>query len=169
MTGMAGATFLIIYGKTISAYGSNPQLGNFLVALNAVSYALYIILASPILKKYSPITFAKWLYTFGFFMVLPFTFKEFSGLEWNIIPLDIYLKIGYVVVFSTVLTYLFNLIAIKELKPTTMSVFIYIQPLIASIFAIFVGTDVLSWTKVISGLLIILGVYLVNISTTKTK
>ncbi len=163
--GMAGAAFLIIYGKGDQSPGSNPRLGNFLVALNAISYALYLILAKPILKKYNPVTFAKWLYTFGFFLILPFSLKEFLAIKWQVIPLNIHLKIAFVVLFSTVLTYLFNLYALKALKPTTMSVFIYLQPLIASIFAIFVGADQLSLVKIISAILIISGVYLVNIST----
>lgn len=169
LLGMAGAGFLILYGKTDALHGSNPRLGNFLVALNAVSYALYLILAKPILHKYSPVTFAKWLYTFGFILILPFCLSEFSQIHWQEIPLHIHLKIAFVVIFSTVLTYLFNLIALKELKPTTMSVFIYLQPLIASIFAIFVGADRLSWIKIISAGFIILGVYLVNLSAKKVK
>jgi len=167
LVGMIGAAFLIMYGKKDSSFGSNPMLGNFLVALNAVSYALYLILAKPILTKYKPVTFAKWLYTFGFIIIFPFSFSEFAHLQWEQISLTIHLKIAFVVFFATVLTYLFNLIALRELKPTTMSVFIYLQPLIASIFAIFVGADILTWVKVIAGALIILGVYLVNVSTAK--
>jgi len=169
LLGMAGATYLILNGKTGELHGSNPRLGNFLVALNAMSYALYLILAKPILNKYSPITFAKWLYTFGFILILPFSLKEFLSLNWQTIPLDIHLKITFVVLFSTVLTYLFNLIALKSLKPTTMSVFIYLQPLIASIFAIFVGADRLNSVKIISAALIILGVYLVSTKSNKNN
>jgi drug/metabolite transporter (DMT)-like permease len=167
LLGMTGAVLLIMYGKQTSNFGSNPKLGNFLVALNAVSYALYLILAKPILSKYSPLTFAKWLYTFGFLLILPFTFTQFMTIEWQNIGLTIHLKIVFVVLFATVMTYLFNLIALRELKPTTMSVFIYLQPLVAGIFAIFVGADILTWIKIVSAGLIILGVYLVNISTSK--
>jgi drug/metabolite transporter (DMT)-like permease len=144
LLGMLGASLLILYSKTVSKHASNPALGNFLVALNAVSYAMYLILAKPILKKYNPVTFAKWLYTFGFFLILPFSISEFNSINWKNVPLTIHLKIAFVVLFATVLTYLFNLKALKELKPTTMSVFIYLQPLIASIFAIFVGADILT-------------------------
>ncbi len=167
LLGMAGAAFLILYGKKTGMHASNPKLGNILVALNAASYAFYLILAKPILEKYSPVTFAKWLYTFGFLLVLPFTVKEFVHLEWTQIPIEVHAKIAFVVVFSTVLTYLFNLIALAALKPTTMSVFIYLQPLIASIFAIFVGADNLNWTKIIAAVLIFSGVYLVTKSTAK--
>ncbi len=169
LLGMGGATFLILYGKAIDTQGSHPRLGNFLVALNAISYAMYLILAKPLLTKYSPVTFAKWLYTFGLILILPFTIYQFSHLEWATIPLTIHFKITFVVLFSTVLTYLFNLIALRELKPTTMSVFIYLQPLIASIFAIMVGADNLTWVKITAAILIVFGVYLVNLSSDKSK
>ncbi len=165
--GMAGAVVLILYGKKSDFSGSNPALGNLLVMLNAVSYALYLILAKPLLQKYHPVTFAKWLYTFGLILILPFSIPEFLHLKWESVPLHIHLKILFVVVFSTVLTYLFNLIALKELKPTTMSVFIYLQPLIASVFAILMGADRLSLIKIIAAVLILLGVYLVNLSSSK--
>jgi len=162
LLGMGGATFLILYGKSFDFKGSNPRLGNFLITLNAISYALYIILAKPLLQQYSPITFAKWLYTFGFIIVFPLGIQELININWYEIPLEIHLQIAFVVLFATVLTYLFNLIALQQLKPTTMIVFIYLQPLIASIFAIFVGADQLTSTKIIAAIFIISGVYLVN-------
>ncbi len=165
--GMAGATVLILYGKKLNIHASNPKLGNLLVVFNAISYALYLILAKPLLNRYHPVTFAKWLYTFGLFLILPFCLPEFMHLNWANIPLHIHLKIVFLVVFSTVLTYLFNLIALKVLKPTTMSVFIYLQPLIATIFAMMMGADQLTWIKIIAAGLIIIGVYLVNLSSIK--
>ncbi len=167
LLGMTGAVFLILYGKKLSIHGSNPRLGNLLVVFNAISYALYLILAKPLLKYYHPVTFAKWLYTFGLILIIPFTVNEFAQLDWQNIPIQIHLKIVFLVFFSTVLTYLFNLMALKALKPTTMSVFIYLQPLIASVFAIFMGADHLTWVKIIAASLIIIGVYLVNLSSTK--
>ncbi len=167
LLGMAGATVLILYGKKSEFSGSNPALGNLLVVLNAISYAFYLILAKPLLQKYNPITFAKWLYTFGLILILPFSISEFMQLKWEAIPMEIHFKIAFVVLFSTVFTYLFNLIALKELKPTTMSVFIYLQPLIASVFAMIMGADRLTPVKIIAAALILIGVYLVNLSTAK--
>ncbi len=167
LLGMAGAVILILYGKKSEFSGTHPALGNLLVVLNAISYALYLILAKPLLRKYNPVTFAKWLYTFGLLLIIPFSVNEFLHLKWELIPMEIHLKIAFVVLFSTVFTYLFNLIALKELKPTTMSVFIYLQPLIASIFAMAMGADKLTPVKIIAAAFILLGVYLVNLSTSK--
>jgi drug/metabolite transporter (DMT)-like permease len=107
-------------------------------------------------------TFVKWIYTFGFIMVLPFGWNEFQAVQWAIIPMDILWKIGFVVVFSTFITYLFNLLSMRELSPTTIAVFVYLQPFFATIFAISLGKDELTGVKIISAVLIFTGVYLVT-------
>ena len=112
--------------------------------------------------KRQAFTFVKWIYTFGFMMVLPFGWSEFHAINWTTIPTDIYWKIGFVVVFSTFLTYLLNLVSMRELKPTTVAVFIYLQPLFATIFAVGLGKDELSLVKLLSVVLVFAGVYLVT-------
>jgi drug/metabolite transporter (DMT)-like permease len=159
--GLIGTASLILYGKSIGD-SSQSGLGNFLVLVNAISYGFYLIIVKKLMNKYSAFTFVKWIYLFGFIMVLPFGWSEFSVVNWTIVPTDIYWKIGFVVIISTFLTYLLNLLSMKELKPTTVAVFIYLQPLFASIFAISLGKDTLSLVKIGSALLIFSGVYLVT-------
>jgi hypothetical protein len=118
--------------------------------------------AKKLMDKYNAFTFVKWIYTFGFLMVLPFGWNEFQAIDFGHLPTDIFWKIGFVVVFSTFLTYLLNLISMRELKPTTVAVFIYLQPLFATIFAVSLGKDDLSVVKLISAVLIFVGVYLVT-------
>ncbi|HQV36217.1 MAG TPA: DMT family transporter [Flavobacterium sp.] len=159
--GLAGTISLILYGKSL-INAPNEMLGNLLVFVNAVSYGFYLIIVKKLMDKYNAFTFVKWIYTFGFLMVIPFGWSEFDAVNWAIIPTDIYWKIGFVVVFSTFLTYLLNLVSMRELKPTTVAVFIYLQPLFATVFAISLGKDDLSWIKIGSAILIFTGVYLVT-------
>ncbi|TDE03920.1 DMT family transporter [Flavobacterium sandaracinum] len=159
--GLIGTAFLILYGKSIGS-ATNAGLGNFLVLVNAISYGFYLIIVKKLMDKYNAFTFVKWIYLFGFIMVLPFGWSQFQAVEWNLVPMDICWKIGFVVVFSTFLTYLLNLLSMKELKPTTVAVFIYLQPLFATIFAISLGKDELSLVKIGSAVLIFVGVYLVT-------
>jgi drug/metabolite transporter (DMT)-like permease len=159
--GLIGTAFLILYGKSVGK-ATNAGLGNLLVFINAVSYGFYLILVKKLMQKYNAFTFVKWIYTFGFAMVLPFGWNEFQAIDWLLMPTDIYLKAAFVVVISTFLTYLLNLISMKELSPSTVAVFIYLQPLFATIFAIGLGKDELSLVKIISASLIFTGVYLVT-------
>ena len=159
--GLIGTGFLILYGKSI-ANASNATLGNLLVFINAISYAFYLIIVKKLMDKYNAFTFVKWIYTFGFVMVLPFGYTEFQLVEWHLIPTTVIYKIGFVVVFSTFFTYLLNLLSMRELKPTTVAVFIYLQPLFATIFAIGLGKDNLNLVKIIAASFIFLGVFLVT-------
>jgi drug/metabolite transporter (DMT)-like permease len=159
--GLIGTAFLILYGKSIGS-ATNAGLGNFLVLVNAISYGFYLIIVKKLMDKYNAFTFVKWIYLFGFIMVLPFGWSQFQAVNWALVPMDICWKIVFVVVFSTFLTYLLNLLSMKELKPTTVAVFIYLQPLFATIFAISLGKDELSLVKIGSAVLIFVGVYLVT-------
>ena len=159
--GLVGTSFLILYGKSIGS-ATNAGLGNFLVFVNAVSYGFYLIIVKKLMDRYNAFTFVKWIYTFGFLMVLPFGWDEFQQVNWDIVPVSILLKIGFVILFSTFFTYLLNLLSMKQLQPTTVAVFIYLQPLFAAIFAISLGKDELTFVKSIAAILIFSGVYLVT-------
>lgn len=166
--GLIGALILIVYGNASEGSAKNVVLGNFLVFINASSYAVYLVIVKKIVEKYNPIVFVKWLYLFGLIWVIPFGFSELSEVQWVLMPASIYIKAGFVVLFTTCVTYLFNLFALSKLKPTTVSVFIYLQPVIASIYALFVGSDSLNIIKVSATLLIFFGVYLVTKQTHKS-
>ena len=159
--GLAGTAFLILYGKSIGS-ATHAGLGNFLVFVNAVSYGFYLIIVKKLMDKYKAFSFVGWIYLFGFLMVLPFGWSQFEAVNWSTVPAIIFWKIVFVVAFSTFLTYLLNLLSMKELKPTTVAVFIYLQPLFATVFAIGLGKDELNWVKISAAILIFSGVYLVT-------
>lgn len=161
LLGLCGTGFLILYGKSIGN-ATNASLGNSLVFINAVSYAFYLITVKKLMDKYNAFTFVKWIYTFGLLMVLPFGWTEYQEIQWATIPTHILWEIGFVVLFTTFFTYLFNLVSMRELKPTTVAVFIYLQPLFATVFAISLGKDELTLVKIVSAVLIFVGVYLVT-------
>ena len=162
VVGLIGAVVLIAYGSSPNVDAKNMMLGNFLVFINAASYGMYLVKAKKLIEKYNPIVFVKWLYLFGLLFVIPFGFSELTEVQWHLMPTSIYLKVGFVVLFTTCITYLFNLFALSKLKPTTVSVFIYLQPVIASIYALIVGSDSLNMVKIAATLLIFLGVFLVT-------
>jgi drug/metabolite transporter (DMT)-like permease len=166
LLGLFGTGFLILYGKSIGN-ATNASLGNLLVFINAASYGFYLIVVKKLMDKYNAFTFVKWIYTFGLLMVLPFSWSEYQEIQWTTIPTAVLWEIGFVVFFTTFFTYLFNLLSMRELKPTTVAVFIYLQPLFATIFAISLGKDELSLVKIVSAILIFAGVYLVTVQKVK--
>lgn len=162
LIGLIGAVILILFGNSAAASGDNVVLGNFLIFVNAASYALYLVIVKQLIAKYNSIVLIKWLYVFGWLFVLPFGLSEFLEVDWQTMPTLIYGKAAFVVVFATCVTFLCNLFALSTLKSTTVSVFIYLQPVVASLYALLVGSDSLDMVKIIATLLIFVGVYLVS-------
>lgn len=158
--GFCGGIILTILGKS-SRVGDNLPLGNVLVFVNVISYSIYIIIIKKLTNKYHPFTFIKWLFLFGFFMVLPFGYGELKAVEWeSFTPYATY-AVVFVVVGATFGTYLLNPLALRKLKASTVGIFIYLQPVIAGIFALLMGADTIGYEKIIAMLLIFTGVYLV--------
>lgn len=160
LIGLLGTGFLILYGQS-SGNATNATLGNLLVFINAISYGFYLIIVKKLMDKYNAFTFVKWIYLFGLLMVIPFGWSEYQEIQWQSIPVAILWEIVFVVIFTTFMTYLLNLVSMRELKPTTVAVFIYLQPLFAAVFAISLGKDHLTWVKLLAAVLIFFGVYLV--------
>ena len=167
--GLMGAIILITYGNTNDKNSLSSNLGNFLVFINAASFGLYLVLAKKLIAKYHPIIFVKWLYLFGLIFVIPFSYSELTEVVWQKIPINMYWNIGFVIIFTTCITYLFNLYGLSILKPTTVSIFIYLQPVIATIYALIVGSDSLNLVKISATLVIFLGVYLVTKQVDKSN
>ena len=169
MIGLAGALVLVLFSSTSSEFAPNIPLGNVLFIINAFSYGLYLILVKPLAKKYHSITLMKWLFLIAIFINLPVTFSEFAAVEWTNLPFEAIWKMSFVVLGTTFSTYLLNIYALKQLSASTISAFIYLQPLIAITFAIIVGVDSLNLIKILAAVLVFAGVYMVSMKKTSTK
>ena len=128
--GLSGALILSVYNRSTSS-GDNVLLGNLLVLVNAASYSYYLILIKKLTNKYHPYTFIKWLFLFGTFFVLPFGYSELAAVNWGSFTPYIWFSILFVVVCATFATYLLNPLALRKLSATTVSTFVYIQPIFA--------------------------------------
>ena len=161
--GFIGALILILYSPLSGYNAPNIPMGNLLFVLNSSSYGLYLILVKPLVEKYNIITLFRWLFLFGFFMNFPFTINEFADVEWSILPIyDAILPMTYVVVGTTFSTYLLNAYALTKLKASTVSSFVYLQPIVGIIYALSTNNDSLTIINIVGMLLIFTGVYLVT-------
>ena len=160
--GFAGAISLILFTEETAHNAENIPLGNMLFLINATSYAIYLILIKPLTVKYHVITLMKWLFLIAVFINLPITISEFNEVDWVNLPMDAILKMTFVVVGTTFMTYLLNIFALKYLNASTIGVFMYLQPLLGILFAILAGSDSLNLLKIFAASLVFLGVYLVT-------
>lgn len=160
--GLVGAILLIRYGQETREDAPNIPLGNMLFLVNSFFFGLYLITVKKLLEKYHPFTLMKWLFLIGIFLNLPVALPEFLAVSWLNLPFEAIWKMFFVVVGTTVLTYLFNVYALTQLKASTVSAFVYLQPLIGIFFAVLSGNDTLSGVKIGAACLVLTGVYLVS-------
>jgi len=159
--GIAGTLIILLAGKKLS-FNSDTFLGDILIFINATSYGVYLVIISPVMRKYHPITVIKWVFLFGLFMVIPFGYGQFSEIQWATFPKHVIWATVYVVIGLSFFAYLFNAVALKYVSPSVVSIYIYLQPIFATVFAISLGKDHLDWIKMLSAALICIGVYLVS-------
>lgn len=161
---ITGAGLIILSGQQGFDLHSNDGLGIILAVSCAILYAIYMVLTKTISVKYQPVTVAKWMLLFSAISVLPFGYNEVfsqqvftSGITSAGVPLLL-----FALVFSTIIAFFLMPFALKRLPAGTVSVFMNIQPILASAVAIFIGQDIFSWDKLLAASLVLMGVYLVS-------
>lgn len=158
--GLLGALGLILFSAEIRQDAPNIPLGNFLIFMNSMFYGSYLVLVKTLIAKYHPCTFMKWLFSLGILICLPFGYEEFMEISWSTLPFEAYFGIGFVILGTTFCTYLFNIFALTQLKASTLSAFVYVQPLIGITYAVLTGQDTITTVKIIAGCFVLVGVYL---------
>jgi len=164
--GLVGALLLILFGAKTQPNAPNIPLGNILFIINAFAYSTYLIIVKPLVAKYSSITLMKWFFLFAFIINIPIGYSELSMVNWSELSSTSIWQLVFVVVGTTFLTYLFNIYALKQLRPSTIGALIYLQPVLAVLYAVLVGADILTALRIGAAILIFTGVYL---STRKPK
>ncbi len=165
--GLTGAATLILKSGAISL-NNDYFIGNFLVFVNATSYSIYLVIVKGLMTKYNPITVMFYVFSFGLIFVFPFGISELSNVSLEIFTLEIFLKVGFVVICTTFLAYLFNAFALKSLNPSVVSIYIYLQPVLATVIAIILKSDSLDLVKIISSVFIFSAVFLVSMPSKKS-
>jgi len=168
LIGASGAIFLILSGNH-SGGSASSMSGNMLIITGGLMYAVYLTIAKPLTLKYSSVTIMKWMFLFAAIVLLPFEYEEMLESPSFIAPYNpqTLWSIFFVLFGATYLAYMMIPMALKRIRPTTLSMYNYLQPLIASLVATFIGQDTITWEKIISAMLIFSGVYLVTISKSR--
>lgn len=160
--GMAGAAWLILEGASETT-GNATFWGDFFIFINASSYGIYLVMVNKLMKRYNPFTVVRWVFTFGFIYVLPFSLGALLDTDWNSFQPIVWKAVAFVLIGTTFLAYLFNTFALGIVNPSTVSIYIYLQPIVAGMVSIMIGQEDLNFNKVISALLIFAGVFLVSV------
>jgi drug/metabolite transporter (DMT)-like permease len=161
IAGLMGA-LLLVGGKGILGFNQNTISGDLMLLANSVSFAIYLAIARPLMQKYDSITVLKWVFLFGSIMFFPVGFSEFKTIQWHAMNSFVVITLIYIIFVTTFLTYLLINYSLKFLKTTTVSIYIYIQPVIAAVVAVLIGMDKFTVLNITASSLVFTGVYMVS-------
>jgi len=157
-----GGSVLLILSKEQSSSATNYLFGDMLIVINAISYTIYFIIVKPLMLEYPPLHVIRWVFTFGLIMILPFGWQEFASIPWDKFGWSHFVSILFIVVPGTFLAYFFNIYGIQHLGAGVTGSYIYTQPVFAVLIAVIFFREELTIAKLLSGLMIFLGVFLVS-------
>lgn len=163
LAGAIGAGILIWFSQK-GGSGQSNLLGDLFIFINATSYAFYLVLVIPLMKKYHPMTIIKWVFFFGLFGVWPAGYQEFMQIEWSSFTPKVWWVVAYVVIGTTFLAYMLNIYALSKVNPSVVGIYVYTQPIIATLIAVGLGKDQIDVIKLLAAAFIFLGVFLVSFS-----
>lgn len=167
LMGCSGAVIIIL----TSAAAGNAKVGNIwgdLLCISAqLSFALYLALFKPLVQKYSLFTVNKWMFTWATILIWPFTLSHIEAIDFAHVPMSTWWEAGYVILFGTYLGYICMMIGQKTLRPTVVSVYNYVQPLVSVSVSVIAGLAVFGGTQAFAAVLIFSGVWLVIKSKSK--
>lgn len=167
--GVGGAVLLISRSEMSGDAGSSNMFGIFLSVISNTAYAVYLIITRSVSQRYSPLTMMKWMFLFTSLMLLPFGLPELleqpvytGNADWKSLAM-----LAFVLVGATGISYFLVPFALKFLRATTVSIYMNLQPIVASIAAIWIGQDTFTWDKPVALVLVIAGAIVVTHSPSK--
>ena len=155
----------LVFNSTQTTSGTNSLWGDMLMLLNQLMYSVYLVLSKPLSRRYSSVIMMKWMFLFSTLALAPFCLQYmqyvpmFHRETFNVSQLYALL---YLLFGATFVSFMLIPMALKQIRPTTVSMYNYVQPIIASAIAVAVGQDTFSMQKLLSAALVFVGVYLVT-------
>lgn len=169
-TSFFGVVLLILHSvHTPNNVDHSAPLGLFLMLCNGLFFAIYLGAFKPLVQKYGTVTFMKWMFLFSTLVAVPYNFKEMVSTNYTALPSNFIWNLSFTIICATFIAYFLVPIGQKNLRPTIVSMYAYLQPFIAAFVSIILKMDVLNWQKIIAAILVFAGVYLVNKSKAKDE
>lgn len=159
---LAATGYALMVGGNNLTFESHTLPGDLMVLVNALSYGTYLVLVKPLMEKYHPITVFRWIFLMGSTMVFFYTFPNIGADSWQHIPPATWGIIAFIILGATYTTFLVNAWALRYATATIVSIYIYMQPILASVLALLLGDEVFTPHKALYGAIILTGVWMVS-------
>ena len=165
----AGIIYLIVSRSSAGGTAETSMFGILMIILNSLSFSLYLGIFKPLIGKYSVVTFMKWIFLFAFMVSAPFSLGEIASLDLSVIPTIQLAELAYLIFCATFITYFIIPLGQNRIRPTLVSMYSYVQPIIAIVISITVGMEVLTWQKVLAAIMVFGGVVVVSYSKSRAE
>ncbi len=165
--GCAGAVILIVTSATAASSKVGDIRGDLLCLGAQLSFALYLSLFSKLIRRYSVITVNKWMFTYATIIILPFTFQDVSGIDYASISVRTWMETGFVVFFGTYVSYILMMVGQHTLRPTVVSIYNYVQPVVSVTVSVLTGIGVFKPAQAAAVILVCAGVWMVTKSKSR--
>jgi len=165
--GCAGAVILILSSAAHADSKVGDIRGDLLCMGAQMSYALYLSLFNKLVRRYNVFTINKWMFLWATLMILPFSSNHVMQIDWANVPTRVWFEAAYVVVCGTYLGYILVMIAQKTLRPTVVSIYNYVQPMVSVTVSVLAGIGVFKWSQALAVIFVFTGVWLVTKSKSK--
>ena len=167
--GSIGALLLILGNQNGGDGKAGNVWGDLLCMTSQISFACYLTIFKKLINKYSVFTLMKWMFTYAAIAFIPFSYNDVVATDFAAFSLNVWLEAGYVVFFGTYMAYIFVVYGQKNLRPTVVSMYNYVQPVVGSSVAVWLGMSEFGWMKALAALLIFVGVYAVTQSKSRAQ
>ncbi len=166
--GSIGALLLILGAQDGSGKEGNIW-GDLLCMSSQISFACYLTIFKKLISRYSVFTLMKWMFTYAAIVFIPFSYNDVVATDFTLFSVNVWLEVAYVVVFGTYVAYIFILYGQKNLRPTVVSMYNYMQPVVGSTVAVWLGMSTFGWMKAMAAMFIFIGVYAVTQSKSRAE
>ena len=167
LMGCSGALMLILTSAAHADGKVGDIRGDLLCLFAQFSFALYLSLFNPLIRRYNVFTINKYMFSWATLMLLPFTFSHVADVVSRPIPALTWLEVGYVVVVGTFFCYILTMIGQRTLRATVVSVYNYVQPIVSVAASLLMGIGILKPTHALAVVLVFSGVWLVTKSKSR--
>lgn len=167
LMGCSGALILILTSAAAVSSKVGDIRGDLLCLFAQFSFSLYLAMFSPVVKRYSVFTVNKWMFLFASLIIVPFSFSHVAAIDWPNVPVKTWIEAGYVVLFGTYISYILTMIGQQTLRPTVVSIYNYVQPMVSVVVSVLTGIGVFRWSHAVAVILVFSGVWLVTKSKSR--
>lgn len=167
LMGCSGALILILTSAAATTDKVGDIRGDLLCLGAQFSFALYLSLFNPLIRRYSVFTINRWMFLWATIIVIPRTLPHLLSLQWSAVAVSAWWEAAYVVVFGTFIGYILTMIGQRTLRPTVVSIYNYVQPIVSVTVSIFTGIGIFRWSQALAVILVFIGVWQVTKSKSR--